>query len=259
MSLRWSLVAMIALSTVAGPAAAQPKPKPASACGQRLLPLTVGNQWVFEQGRPPTPPPDERIKTSPVQAKKLTITVVAIETVGGKSVVKLEEDIDGMKASTTITCGGGTFEPSPDSVFFAGEPGGVLNVQFDKLEQKLVTGKPFMGEWRQDLLATWKQLPAEGTTAELGTGKLEMERQFALAATTEAIGTPYTAANPKKSAARKLGITVSGRVTLDRVGKPNEMPANWTNYIWFVDGVGPVQILNNYFHLYMLAEATIVK
>jgi hypothetical protein len=259
MSLRWSSLALLALCTAAGSAAAQPKPKPASACGQRLLPLTVGNQWVFEQGRPPTPPPDDRVKTSPVQPKKLTITVVAIETVGGKSVVKLEEDVDGMKAQTTITCGGGSFEPSPDSVFFAGEPGGVLNLTWDKLEQRLVTGKPFTAAWRQDLIATWKQVPAEGTTAELGTGKLEIEREFVLASGTEAIGTPYTAANPKKANARKLGVTVTGRVTLDRVGKPNEMPANWTNYIWFVDGVGPVQILNNYFHLYMLAEATIVK
>jgi hypothetical protein len=258
MSLRWSLVALALIA--AGPAAAQPKPKPVSACGQKLLPLTVGNQWVFEAGKPPTAPPDDRVKTSPVQPKKLTITVVGIETEGGKSVVKLEEDADGVKVTTTITCGGGSFEPSPDSTFFAGEPGGVQNLQWETFEQRLVTGRPFTPAWRQDLIATWKQVPYEGTTAELGAGKLELERVFALAAGTEAVGTPWTAANPKKANARKLGITVSGRVTLTRLpGKVNEMPANWTNYIWFVDGVGPVQILNNYFHLYMLSEATIVK
>jgi hypothetical protein len=258
MSLRWTLAVAICV-LAPSIAAAQPKPKAVSACGQRLLPLKVGNQWVFEPGKPPTDPPEAMVRIIPVQPRKLTITVVGIETVAGKSVVTLEEDADGRKATTTITCGGGKFEASLDSVFFAGEPGGVYNIQFDKLERKLVDGTPFAAGWREDLIATWKRNPSEGVQAELGTGRLEVERKFTLAPGTEQIGVPWTQAHPKQASARKLGIELTGRVAIDGLANPQEMPANWINYIWFVDGVGPIQILNSYFHLYMLSDATLVK
>src|SRR5688572_28320750 len=100
---RWTLVA---LCLAAGPADAQPQPqpkpvKPASACGQRLLPLTVGNSWTFEPGKPPVDPPEALTRIIPLQPKKLVVTVVGIEVVDGKSVVKLEEDADGTKLATT--------------------------------------------------------------------------------------------------------------------------------------------------------------
>ena len=39
--------------------------------------------------------------------------------------------------------------------------------------------------------------------------------------------------------------------------KPMELPAGWTNVLWLAPGVGMVQSLNKYAHMYQLAEATL--
>jgi hypothetical protein len=39
--------------------------------------------------------------------------------------------------------------------------------------------------------------------------------------------------------------------------KPMELPANWISQLWLAEGVGIVQSLNSYAHMYQLAEITL--
>ena len=61
--------------------------------------------------------------------------------------------------------------------------------------------------------------------------------------------------------AEKIGLITTGRVTLDNPGaerlKPMELPADWVSTLWLADGVGLVQSLNKYAHMYQLAESTL--
>jgi hypothetical protein len=243
-------------------ACAQPKgkgPKPKSACGVRLLPLTVGNKWTFIPATPPTEPPENLVRHLPVQPKQVVIEVKDIVTDGDKSVVKLEEDIDGRKLETTITCGGGVFEASPDSFFFAGEPGGDYGVELSNVVRTLKDtdagpSKPWGKIWREDLTANWKRIPEAGMTIDLGTGKLEVERVNRLGVP-EKVSPVYK----KDMIAQRVTYEVSGRVSIDGIDKKFEMPAGLVNVIWFADGIGPVQANNSYYHAYQLSDVTIVK
>ena len=58
--------------------------------------------------------------------------------------------------------------------------------------------------------------------------------------------------------AEKLFVKTTGRVTLDGAPadmKPMELPDNWVNTLWLADGVGVVQMLNSYAHMYQLVDA----
>jgi hypothetical protein len=245
---------VVAVVAVGGrDAHAQKKPKAVS-CG-KLFPLAVGNKWTFIPGVPPTQPPEAMVRFIPVQAKQVVVTVTAIESKDGKNVVKLEEDVDGRKINTTITCGAGLFEASPDSFFFAGEPGGYYGIEFEKMERKLVEGTPWSGAWREDLVAMWKRIPEPGITADLGKGKLEVERRFTTGRN-ENLTPPFKA---QGVAGLRISVEITGRVTIDGVDKPSEMPANWINTLWFAAGIGPVQVLNSNYHMFQLSDATLVK
>ena len=39
--------------------------------------------------------------------------------------------------------------------------------------------------------------------------------------------------------------------------KPMELPANWISQLWLADGVGLVQSLNSYAHMYQLTESAL--
>jgi hypothetical protein len=230
------------------------KPKAAS-CAGRLFPLAVGNKWTFVPGTPPTQPPEAMVRFIPVQAKQVVVTVTAIEAQDGKSVVKLEEDVDGRKINSTITCAAGVFEVSPDSIFFAGEPGGYFGLEFEKVDRKVVENTPWSPAWREDLLGMWKRTPEAGIEADLGKGKIEIERRFTMGHN-EKVTPPY---KPQGMQALRIQVEVTGRVTIDGVDKPSEMPANWVNSMWFADGIGPVQVLNSNYHMYQLSDVTLAK
>ena len=71
---------------------------------------------------------------------------------------------------------------SPDSFFFAGEPGGYVGLEITKLERLKGTSLAFVkggvgeAEWREDLVMTWAQKPHENSGATLASGKLEIGR-----------------------------------------------------------------------------------
>jgi hypothetical protein len=259
-----ALIVTVAVS--ARDASAQPKAKAKSACGIKLMPLTVGNKWTFIPATPPAEPPADQVRYIPLQPKQVVIEVKDIVADGGKSVVKLEEDIDGRKIETTITCGGGVFEVSPESFFFAGEPGGDYGVELTGETRTLKDtdagpSKPWGNVWREDLIAKWKRTPEEGMQIDLGDGTLEVERVFRLGKP-EKVSPVYK----KDLVAQRLTIEVSGRVSITGVkgtdaaaDKKFEMPAGLVNTIWFSPDLGPVQASNSYYHAYQLSDVVIVK
>ena len=57
--------------------------------------------------------------------------------------------------------------------------------------------------------------------------------------------------------AEKLALVTTGRVTLDGAppdAKPMELPAGWVSTLWLAQGVGMVQVLNSYMHMYQLVD-----
>ncbi|MBC7974447.1 MAG: hypothetical protein H7138_05630 [Myxococcales bacterium] len=247
-----------------------PVGKAVSACGAKILPLVEGNKWTYGFVAAPIPPPVELQKLMPSQPSQITITVKSIVPKGLDTVVTLEEKtvadlskdpkkhiLDERTINTTITCNRTKFEISPDSFFFAGEPGGIFGLTFDKIERpkdtswKLINGSIGEADWREDIIAHFVRTPVEGSGAKLGSGKIELERKFT-PTQPERLNTKvglYTA--------ERLVLTTTGRVTLDQPQpetKPMELPANWINQLWLVPNVGVVQVLNSFAHMYLLTD-----
>lgn len=265
------LVPSVALAAPKG--AGAPK---AGACGVKILPLVVGNTWTYNSVAAPMPATPDIARLSPPLPKVFVITVKSIEAKGPDTVVTLEEKVtydmtkdpkkpmhDDRTLTTTITCNAKKFDISPDSFFFAGEPGGFSGLTFDKLDRvkgtswQLTNGTIGDAEWREDIVAHWTRVPAKASGADLGSGKLELERQYTPQQPEQIItkGGSYKA--------EKLGLKTTGRVTLDKPMspdlKPAELPANWINQLWLVEGVGVVQALNTYAHMYQLVDSQLAK
>ena len=247
-----------------------PVGKAAGACGARILPLVEGNRWTYGFVQSDAPPRDDLVKLSPTQPMTVVVTVKTVETKGPDTVVTLEEKttsdlskdpkkhiIDDRTITSTITCNAKKFEISPDSFFFAGEPGGYFGITFDKFDRpkdttwKLVNGTIGDGQWREDVVAHFTRTPTAGVEAKLDSGKLELERQF----------TPEQPERLNTSVglytAERLALSTTGRVTLDHAQpdtKPMDLPANWINRLWLVPNVGVVQVLNAYSHKYILTD-----
>jgi hypothetical protein len=286
-----------------------PTGKAPPACGAKLLPLNVGNEWTYEAvGARDVKTgadilPDDQIKAYvPKQPKSIVITVKSIEAPkasdkNGDTVVTLEEkytiDLTKVKdekpvlwdrtITTTITCNAKKFDISPDSFFFAGEPGGYFDLTFDKFERskgtdlQLTNGTINEQAWPEDIVAHWKRTATPGSNADLGAGKLELERRFQ--------PQPQERVNTKLGVVttEKIGIKTTGRVTLDNTaeglpadwtstdktckatpaGLQCELPAAWSTVvdgrapttIWIAPGTGIIATLNPYAHMYQLADA----
>jgi hypothetical protein len=299
------LVAALPAVAVAAPKKPPGAGKSPPACGAKVLPLVTGNTWTYANVPSPVAVRDDLSRIVPNPAKRVVITVKSVETKGADTVATLEEvasyEIADPKAkqprtvedkfTTTITCGKNKFDISPESFFFAGEPGGMRGLTFDKFERKkgpnlvetdlkLTNGTIGDAKWREDISAHWKREPHKGTEAKLGSGRLELERSF-------------TPANPEEIAikpgtfkAEHLALLVTGRVFLDdsiapegkpcvyrvadggkdKDGNPTykdvadikcDLPAGWTNEMWLVDDIGVVQARNMYGHMYQLTELSL--
>jgi len=248
-----------------------PVGKAVPACGARILPLVEGNQWTYVFIQAPTGPRDDLNKLTPSQPQQVVITVKKIETKGPDTVATLEEKtttdlskdpkkhiLDERTVTSTITCNQKKFEISPESFFFAGEPGGVFGLTFDKFERsrdtslKLVNGSIGEGEWREDVVAHFARTSTQGAGATLDGGKLELERRF--------VPTQPENVNTKAGLyfAEHVVLKTTGRVTFDHPQpdtKPMDLPEKWDNQLWFVPNAGVVQVLNAYAHVYSLADA----
>lgn len=245
--------------------------KTATACGTKLLPLVVGNSWTYGQVAAPLPAPDAIARIAPAEPKTIVVTVKTVDAKkGGDTTVTLEEkttvdlskdpkkpQLDERVVTSTIVCGATRFDISPESVFFAAEPGGIIGMTIDKVERKgtdwkLAAGALGDAEWREDVSAMWKRPSTTGSEAPAASGKLELERVF----TPGQGDLVITKAGSFKT--ERLFLKTTGRVTLDGAPadlKPMELPDNWVNTIWFADGIGAVQLLNSYAHMYQLVDA----
>lgn len=250
-----------------------PVGKAAGACGQKTLPLIEGNTWTYGFVASSAPQRDDLAKLTPNQPGTVVITVKTIETKGDDTVVTLEEKttadiskdpkkqvIDERTITSTITCNATAkkFEISPESFWFAGEPGGFYGIAFEKIERpkdttwKLANGLIGDAEWREDIVARFTRTPFAGAPgAKLDSGKIELERKFT-PQQPERINTKLGIYETER-----LAITTTGRITLDHPqpdSKPMELPANWVNQLWIVPNLGVVQALNAYSHMYMLTD-----
>jgi hypothetical protein len=247
-----------------------PVGKAVAPCGAKILPLVEGNKWTYGFVASPVPPRDDLVKLLPSQPSQVVITVKSVVAKGPDTVITLEEKTSGdlskdpkkhimdeRTITSTITCNAKKFEISPESFFFAGEPGGYFGLAFDKLDRardtswKLTNGTIGDQEWREDIVAHFTRTPVAGSGAKLDSGKLELERKF----------TPAQPENINTKVglyfAEKLAVVTTGRVTLDHPqpdSKPSELPAGWLTQLWLVPNVGVGQVLNAFGHMYMLTE-----
>ena len=266
------------------------------ACGVKIMPLVAGNTWTYNPVAAPTALPEAMQRLAPNQPKSIVVTVKSIEKKGTETVATIEEkhSFDMSKdpkepkiveqvVTGTITCTDkGKFDIGPELFFFAGEPGGVHGLAFDKFERKKETSlkltKGVIGEneWIEEIAAHFTRTPAKGSEGtKLSSGKIEMERKFTPQPQEKVI------TKLGDYVAEKLGLITSGRVTLDSAlspeGKPCsvtrmdpdkkteikepsaacELPANWISTLWLAEGVGLVQSLNSYAHMYQLVDANL--
>jgi hypothetical protein len=292
---------IVALLLLSPAASAAPKTKAAGkasppACGAKILPLVVGNTWTYGPVAAPAALPEALARLAPAQPKSIVVEVKSIEKKGTDSVVSLEEKItfdmtkDPKEPKTwetvvksQIVCNDkGKFDISPESFFFAGEPGGVHGMAFENFTRKketslkLTKGTIGENEWIEEITSKFTRTPAKGSEGtKLVGGTLELERKF----TPQPPESVITRAG--KFTAEKLGLITSGRVKFDKVlspeGKPCnlvkldpktnvetktpsescELPANWISTLWIADGTGLVQALNSYAHMYQLNEVVL--
>jgi len=249
-----------------------PTGKSTPACGAKVLPLVEGNTWTYVAIPSPTPPEDAIKRISPTEPKQIVITVKKLAKQDKDTIATLEEKVtlehnkdgkpfdDTYSYESTITCNDKKFDISPNSFFFAGEPGGTLGLEITKLDRpkgtslQLTKGGIGAAQWGEDLVLLWQRKPTEGSGAKLGSGKLELERRF-----TPQDPEPVTTKQGMYRA-EKIGLVTTGRVTLDNPSpglKPMELPAGWFSQLWLAEGVGVVQALNKYAHMYQLSESTL--
>lgn len=262
-------------------AAAQPARKPppvVKACNVSAIPLSVGNVWVYTAVSPPAdaPPPQIDTKQAPLRPEKITIKVNSIETKDGVTTVTLNESFDyrvqvepplttTASHDTTITCSGGgaKFQIGMDSFWFAGEAGKPLGIELSDLERKgstlaLAGGKlntAGVSDWRDDVMASWKHVPVSKATPTMRKGTMNLTRHFVVLLPDQPVGTGLGSWT-----AKRLGLESTVNLTVDPAPPaPLKPPTLVQNFFWFVDGVGPVQVLNAYGHMFQLTNETKIQ
>jgi hypothetical protein len=246
----------------------------ATPCGMTLLPLSEGNSWTYSFTPAPQAADPKIAVIAPPYAKSFEITVKSVETKGAETVVSLEEKVtyertspdpakkafDVRVVNSTISCTGNKVTVSPESFFFAGEPGGLAGIEIGKIDRdgqtwQLAGGSFATGEWADDLTIEWTHTPSKDVDVKLDAGTLALERRIQ-AGESQDVNTHAGAYR-----AVPLQVKTTGRVTLTAPrapdGKPAVVPADWTNQLWFVPGTGVVQSLNKYAHKYELVESTV--
>jgi hypothetical protein len=276
-SMRFVLVAtaLVTTTAAASTAHAQRARKAVRACGISAMPLTVDNQWVYEPVAHPTPLEDAQTKLLPLQPSKVTITVRAVEPTGKDgATVRLTEEVtsivrgmeggkptervDVKTVETAITCTATSMTISPESFWFAGEPGGLWNVTLGAVERRgptlPITAGRFNGlEWRDDVKTTFRRTASPGSEADLGAGTIDLRRRMVFTGDEQAA----TAAGRWRAA--KIGIETKGEIAVDDAsGKPYLLPDLYS-FLWLVDGVGIVLVHNSFVHAYQLVSFTVAK
>ncbi|GAB4521297.1 MAG: hypothetical protein Tsb0020_39920 [Haliangiales bacterium] len=256
------------LSLVPSSADAQRKPKPA--CGIKSIPFIAGNQWVYT---PVAPPEEVQAQASKVAANKpkqpstVTIKVVSVEDVEGKTEITLEETSETkvddksypIVKTTKLSCVKDRLDVPPQSFFFVGEPGGAAAMEVKDLVRPeghnsyvFQLGTLRVPEWIENLKGAFDRTPTENTEAKLVGGTLDLQR-IVKRGTPEPITTAFGTYD-----ATPVQIELVGSVTVN-FDPPEEfsIPANTINKVWIADDVGVVQAFNSNGHMFQLSEATL--
>jgi hypothetical protein len=250
---RLTLLALAAALAVA-PASAEAqkkKPKVKPACGLRVLPMAEGTEWTYQYYVPEgvVLPPGVRIQ----EPSSMTIKVVKVEKSGDKTLISLEEGYRKVLLKTQLECDkkGGLIVP-PDSFFFAGQPGGGLQMTLGKVERKAETnifaGGALKGDAFEELRTTATREPSAGSGAVLVPAKLEIERKMVVGANE----TVESGMGSRK--ATRVTINMTGRATLDTTpDKPLNVP-QLDVVMYYEQDVGVVQVRNSLGQGWKLAE-----
>jgi hypothetical protein len=263
-----ALLGLLFVSPLLAPAiaAAQPAAKPpkaVKACGITVLPLTVGNQWVYEPSLPPADRilPEAQLRATPVQPKKLTITVKAIDAKPEGTTVTLTEDLDGKAHETTIKCtAAGQFQVAMDSFWFAGEPGTTYGIELTDTQRKgntlmLLAGKINGLEWYDDVETKWKHVPVAKPKPKSRSGTMSIKRHWVVLPEEK-----ITGKDGQELKTIKLGVETTVTTTIEPPTTDPLRPSPLlVNLMWIVDGTGPVQVLNSFGQQYALTSFVIAK
>jgi len=211
----------------------------APACGIDFLPLVQGHQWTYKFFVPEnsTPPAGQLHVPEP---ESVTIQVVKVEPSGEATKVTLSESYRKVTVETVLTCDKDKLYIPPTSFFFAGEPGGGLGIQLDKLEHKgdsVLLEKGLAEDTFQEFKATAVRKPTDGTGAVIPGARLEIERKM----TAKGRETLESEDGQSQKAIR-VDIQLTGRAALDvQKDKPFNMPA-LDSSMWFAPGIGVVKV-----------------
>jgi hypothetical protein len=232
-----------ALAVAPASAEAQKKKKVKPACGLRFLPMNQGTEWTYQYYVPEGVqlPPGVRIQDPP----SVTIKVVKVEKSGDKTVISLEESYRKVVVKTQLECDKKGLIISPESFFFAGQPGGGLHMTLGKIDRKAETnifeGGAMKGEAFEELRTTATREPSEGSGAVLVGSKLELERKMTVGAVKESVESGLGT----HKAATRLTVSLTGRATLDSTpDKPLNLP-QLDVAMYFEQDVGVVQVRNS--------------
>jgi len=237
-------VALLAL--VAGPASAEAQKKKkgkakAAACGLKVLPLAEGTEWTYQYYVPEGVqlPPGVRIQ----DPASMTIKVVKVEKDGGTTRISLEESYRKVVVKTELECDKKGLIVSPESFFFAGQPGGGLLMKLGPIERKAETnvfaGGELKGEAFEELKTEAAREPSPDSGAVMVPAKLELERKMTVGGRE-----PVETATGSTKATR-LTIQMTGRATLATTpDKPFNMPT-LDVVMWLESDVGVVLVRNS--------------
>jgi hypothetical protein len=258
-------LSLAAVTALVQPAAAQPKPKAARpACGITWLPMVEGREWVYTPTVSSDPEEltdeqqaarDRAKKSAPKEAAQVTIKVLKVEESPAGATITLEETADKLVQQTTLKCTKDGYDIPPQSFFFAGEPGGGLQMKLDKIESSGVGFpglKGFLPKKQKSKLTIKAEVTREPTAdsgAVLPPAKLEVELEL------ENLGPSPLFWGPKGTAARgdNIEFELTGRASVPpALDKTFEIPLGSKGRFWFVPGLGMAQVANRLGHWYLL-------
>jgi len=235
------------------------KAKPA--CGIYWLPLAVGNEWTYDY-IPPPPPKEGEPEQLPLVFPPKAITIKVLSVTPPKKGKKkapteivLEETTDKLVRKTTLRCTKTYLEVSPQSFFFAGEPGGGTRVE---LTNEHRTGKSFPGVKGFKRGMTNELTLTAGVKRESARKSLQLDPVNLSITRTLSFEGPQKVIAPAGEFPRALRIKleVSGKVKLNN--KETLFPRNVPGALWLVKGLGVVQSYNTLGQQYRLNRTSIV-
>jgi hypothetical protein len=232
-------IALIALAAAVAalPASAdaqrkKKKSKVKPACGLKVLPFAEGTEWKYQYFVPEGVqlPPGVRVQDPP----ELLIKVSKV-------------------ARSELECDAKGLTVPPDSFFFAGQPGGGLQMKLGKIERKAETNVfekgALKGEAFEELKTDATREPSPNSGAVLAPAKVEIERKMTVGAQKETVESGITSHK-----ATRLTIQMTGRATLESTpDKPFNVPT-LDVAMFFEPDVGVVQVRNSQGQGWKLAE-----